>query len=145
MYHVFRTIYHVSEIYNGLTFKSTRDDFYYIVDRAILWIAHPLSVTEIHNRNLIGYFEQISQSDFKDLFLLLTTDVQSAISKICGTPFHVSFVKSTWFDKRSKSSCFARVAAYENMKLLVTLCFVATLICLCNALMKYATNNDTVK
>ena len=51
----------------------------YPINLLVLWIAHPLSVTEIHNRNLIGYFEQISQSDFKDLFLLLTTDVQSAI------------------------------------------------------------------
>ena len=36
-------------------------------------------VTETHNRNLIGYFEQINQSDFKDLFLLLTTDAQSTV------------------------------------------------------------------
>ena len=51
-----------------------------VQQHVLLWIAHPLSVTGIRRCNLIGYFEQISQSDFKDLFLLLTTDVQSAIT-----------------------------------------------------------------
>ena len=47
--------------------------------RFILCIAHPLSVTAMDSLNLIGYFEYISQSDFRDLFLLLTTDAQSTI------------------------------------------------------------------
>lgn len=51
-------------------------------DIAILWILYPLSIPALDPWKLIGYFEQISQSGFRDPLKLLTVNTQSTISKL---------------------------------------------------------------